>query len=58
MIIYNVFHEEEWVGSFLQASFSTREKAEYFAKNHPEYPEAEMHITEYTLDPEVPNGQS
>lgn len=55
MIIFNVYHEEEFVGRFLQASFSTREKAEYFVKNHPKYPESEMHISEYVLDSKVPN---
>lgn len=55
MIIFNVYHEEEWVGSFLQASFSTKENAEYFIQNHPEYPASEMHISEYELDSEVPN---
>ena len=56
MKIYNVYHEEEFVGSFLQASFSTRENAERFIKHNPqEYPESEMSIMEYELDSEVPN---
>lgn len=56
MVIFNVYHEEERVGSFLQASFSTREKAELFIKHNPQdYPREEMSIVEYELDSEVPN---
>lgn len=56
--IFNVYHAEEWVGTFLQASFSTREKAEHYLKNHDKYPESEMYIEEYTLDSAVPNKQN
>ena len=51
MIIYNVYHEEEFVGSFLQGSFSTRDKAESYVVNNPYgYPIEEMSISEYELD--------
>lgn len=54
MEIFNVYHEEECVGSFLQASFSTREKAEYYAKNNKYgYPESEMSVVPYILDSEI-----
>ena len=56
MEIYHVYHEEEFVGSFLQATFSTREKAEYYAKNNKYgYPESEMSVVPYILDSAVPN---
>lgn len=49
MEIFHVYHEEEFVGSFLQATFSTREKAEYYAKNN-KYKESEMTVVPYELD--------
>ena len=49
--IYNVFHYEDCVGSFLQGSFSTRAYAEHYVKNNPErYPLEEMSVCEYELD--------
>ena len=30
MTLYNVMHEEPWVGSFYQGSFSTRELAQNY----------------------------
>ena len=51
MEIFHVYHEEEHVGSFLQATFSTHEKAEYYAKNNKYgYPESEMSVVPYILD--------
>lgn len=33
MKIYNVMHEESWVGTFYQGSFSTLEKAQEYINN-------------------------
>ncbi|UOF78831.1 hypothetical protein [Caudoviricetes sp.] len=55
MKIFHVYHEEYWIGSFLQASFSTKENAEAYIKNNPnKYDESELCIVEYTLDSEMP----
>jgi len=51
MILYHVYHREEFVGSFLQETFSTRENAEYFIQHQDENPPEEMYIRECELDP-------
>lgn len=54
MEIFHVYHTEEHVGSFLQASFSTKEKADYYAKhNKGGYPEHEMSVVPHILDSAV-----
>src|SRR3990172_10979123 len=51
MEIFHVYHEEDHVGRFLQASFSTKEKADYYVKNNKHgYPEHEMSVVPYILD--------
>ncbi len=54
-IIYQVFHEEEYVGDFLQGSFSTEEKAkEYIERNPKGYRLDRLCIVDSVIDELVP----
>ncbi len=57
MVIYNVMHEEKYVGTFYQYSFSTKEKAQQYIdslnledENFGEEDKSMYSIWEHTVD--------
>lgn len=53
MNIYNVMYSCDYVGEFLQACFSTKEKAEDYVSHNPmDSYIADLYIVEYELDSE------
>ena len=50
MVIFIVFHVEEYVGTFYQGAFSTREKADLFIEQISGWDTENYYVEEVTLD--------